>query len=253
MASRFPHARSYLGPPALYELRDLGDVQSAQVEVMRQNVLGQLHQEAAVDPLPLEHSHRCLREADESQAGWHLLQRQHGQVGGGPPVVVGGRRHGFRHRYRCPAALRSSGEICGGVGRGLRRGARGLAVERVQGPEGSKAALWGRRPQARRSQGGEGVHPRLCPGCLRWLGTGRAVRRDVGSRFGTSRVGGGAVCPGAGVTVEGSVWRGRAAGRERQRATLASSQCQQESKYQPTHNKAENISKIKHDVYRSEN
>lgn len=69
MASRFPRARSYLGPPALYELRDLGDVQSAQVEVMRQNVLSQLHQKAAVDPLPLEHSHRCLREADESQAG----------------------------------------------------------------------------------------------------------------------------------------------------------------------------------------
>lgn len=207
--SRFPHTSSYLGPPALYELRDLGDVQSAQVEVLRQNVLGQLHQEAAVDPLPLEHGHRRLREADEAQAGRHLLQRQHRQVGGGPPVVVGGRGHAFSGRCRRPATLCSSGEICGGVGGGLRRRAGGLAVEGVQGPEGSEAALGGRRPQSR-GRGGEGVHPGFSPGfspgSLRGLGSGRAVCRDIGGGFGTGGVGGGAVRPGAGVTVEGSVW-----------------------------------------------
>lgn len=213
IASRLTRGRSYLGPPAVYELRDLGDMQAAQVEVVRQNVLGQLHQEAAVDPLPLEHGHRRLREADESQAGRHLLQRQHRQVGRGPPVVVGGRRQAFARNCRRPAALGSSGEICRGVGCGLRRGAGRLTVEGVQGPEGSEAALGGRRPQAR-SRGGEGVRPRLGPGSLRWLGAGRAVRGDVGGGFGAGRVGGGAVRPGAGVTVEGSVWRGRAAGRE---------------------------------------
>lgn len=197
---------------------------------MRQDVLGQLHQEAAVDPLPLEHSHRCLREADESQAGRHLLQRQHRQVSRGSPVVVLGWRQAFHHCCRRPAPLCSSGEIRGGVGCGLRRGAGGLAVEWIQSPEGSKAALGGRRSQAR-CRGGEGVRPRLGPGSLRWLRTGRAVCGDVCGRFGTGRAGGGAVCPGAGVTVEGSVWRGRAAGKEKQRATLASSLRQQDSKY----------------------
>lgn len=48
------------GPPALYELCDLGDMESAQVKIMWQNVLGQLHQKAAIYSLPLEHSHSCF-------------------------------------------------------------------------------------------------------------------------------------------------------------------------------------------------
>lgn len=67
-------ARSDLGPPALDELSGFGHMQSAQVEVLGQNVFGQLHQEAAVDPLPLEDRHRCLGQADEAQARRHLLQ-----------------------------------------------------------------------------------------------------------------------------------------------------------------------------------
>lgn len=209
-----------LGPPALYELCDLGDMESAQVEVMWQNVLSQLYQEAAIDSLPLEHSHRCLWQANEPQAGWHFLQWQDRQVSRRPPGIVSGQGQPFSDPHGRPAALCTSWGICCGIWNRLRWGARGLSVEGVQRPKGGKSTLWRRRPQA--SSRGEGVDPRLCPSGLCWLSVGWVVCWDGRGWLRTGRARGGAVRPGAGVTVQGSIWRGRAAGTEQEKVKLVS-------------------------------
>lgn len=210
-----------LGPPALYELCDLGDVESAQVEVMWQDVLGQLHQEAAVDPLPLKDGHRRFGEADEPQARRHLLQRQGGQVRRWPPGGVRRRRQAFVDPHTRSTTLCASEGICRRrIGGGLRGRAGRLAVKGVQRTKRGKSTLRRRRPESRsrgRRGGGEGVRPRLHPGSLRRLRVGCAVCRNDRGRLRTGRVGSGAVGPGAGVTVQGGVWRGGAAETEQEK------------------------------------
>ena len=105
------------------------------------------------------------------------------------------------------------------MGTRLRRGARGLTVEGVQRPKGSEPTLWRWRPEAG-AGGGEGVHPRLGPGGLCWLRIGCVVCRDGSDWLRTGGAGGGTVGPGARVTVQGGVWRGRAAGAEQEKVIL---------------------------------
>lgn len=100
-----------LGPPALDELHDLLDLQLGEVEVVGQYLLAQLREDGAVDALAAKHAHRLLRQANETQAGGHLLHRERAQLRRGPPLVA-----------RLPPALRAPDWI-------IRWGRRGACAE----------------------------------------------------------------------------------------------------------------------------
>lgn len=83
-----------LGPPALDELHDLLDLELGQVEVLGQDLLGELYKDAAINALAGKEADHVLREPDEAQAAGDLLKRQHGQVrrglpGGAIPIEAG--------------------------------------------------------------------------------------------------------------------------------------------------------------------
>lgn len=58
--------RSDLGPPAFDELHDLLDLQLGEAEVVCQDVLTELHEDAAIDALPGKEAHHILREPNET-------------------------------------------------------------------------------------------------------------------------------------------------------------------------------------------
>lgn len=104
-----------LGAPALDELHDLLHLELGEVKVVGQDLLAELHKDAAVDALAGEEADHVLGEANEAQALGDLLQREGREVSGGQPGRAvptgtgGGQRSppvAPRHRRHLDDALR---------------------------------------------------------------------------------------------------------------------------------------------------